>query len=144
MQRPESGLEGTFKTYGPPATQLDCAPKVTQADKDSCRHENERVIEAPYQGTLMVRNLDTRKAIAQPLDAEGKFRVLLDPGAYEVCVNGECSDPIEIRMGKFATYGQRLPRPAAEPAKAPAGANAPVDPGAGASKSVGDTASAAR
>ena len=135
MKKPEQGITGAFTTYGPPAAQEDCGPKVTQAEKDSCRHGNQRVIEEPYQGTLGIRNLDTRKLVEQPLDAQGNFRTVLDPGAYEICLNGECSDPIEIRMGRWATYGQRLPRPASEIPK----------PGAGAAqKPTGDTASTVR
>ena len=102
-----------FITYGPPAVLADCTPFKTQFAKDSCRHENERVVEEPYQGSLVIRNVETRAKVEQVLDAQGSYRVLLDPGTYEVCLQGECSDPIEVRMGSFATYGQRLPRPAA-------------------------------
>ena len=110
---PQGGMAGTFITYGPPAVLADCAPLKTQFQKDSCRHENERVVEEPYQGTLIIRNVSTRKAVEQALDAQGAYRLSLEPGTYEVCLNGECSDPIEVRAGSFATYGQRLPRPAA-------------------------------
>ena len=137
MKKPEQGMAGAFSVYGPPEILMDCAPKVTQAEKDSCRHENQRVIEEPWRGSLTVRNLDTRKAINLTTDAEGKYRVNLDPGAYEVCVEGECSDPLEIRMGKWATYGSRLPRPAAKAAD-------PARPGPEAAKPSGDTASVAR
>lgn len=113
LKKPEQGLAGTFITYGPPAQLADCSPLKTQFQKDSCRHENERVIEMPYQGVLLIRNLDTRKTLEQPLDERGAYRAVLDPGNYEVCVNEECSDPIEVRRNEFATYGQRLPRPAA-------------------------------
>jgi hypothetical protein len=112
MKPPQQGLEGTFTTYGPPAALADCSALKTQFQKDSCRHGNERVIEEPYQGTLKIRNVATRKAVDQALDAQGAYRIVLEPGTYEVCVNGECSDPIEVRMRGFATYGQRLPRPA--------------------------------
>jgi hypothetical protein len=119
MKKPEQGISGTFTTYGPPRVLADCAPLKTQFQKDSCRHENERVVEEPYQGELVIRNVETRQALRQTLDAQGAYRALLDPGPYEVCVDGDCSDPIEVRMGEFATYGQRLPRPAAGE-KAPA------------------------
>jgi hypothetical protein len=123
MKPPEQGLQGTFLAYGPVAAKSDCSPLKTQFQKDSCRHENERIVEEPYQATLVIRNVATRKAVEQPLDALGSYRVLLEPGTYEVCLNGECSDPIEVRMRAFATYGQRLPRPAqaAAPGKAAAG-----------------------
>jgi hypothetical protein len=125
IKKPEQGLAGAFITYGPPE-QIDCAPRVTQAEKDSCKRENQRVIEEPFQGTLTIRNLGTREKVEQALDSEGKFRVLLDPGQYEVCLNGECSDPLEVRMGRFATYGQRLPRPAPDSAKGGARAAKPA------------------
>lgn len=125
MKKPEQGLAGAFSVYGPPETLADCAPLVTQAEKDSCKRENQRVIEEPWRGTIVIRNLDTREKVTQPMDAEGKYRVLLDPGAYEVCVEGECSDPLDIRMGKWATYGSRLPRPSAKGDSAKAGAAKP-------------------
>lgn len=112
MKKPEQGLSGAFSVYGPPPVLADCAPLVTQAEKDSCKRINQRVIEEPWQGTILIRNLETRKTLPTAVDAEGKYRVNLDPGAYEVCVKDECSDPLEIRMGKWGTYGQRLPRPA--------------------------------
>lgn len=122
MKPPEQGLQGTFKAYGPAAAPADCSPLKTQFQKDSCRHENERIVEEPYQATLLIRNVATRKAVEQPLDALGSYRVRLEPGTYEVCLNGECSDPIEVRMRGFSTYGQRLPRPqAAAPGKSAAG-----------------------
>lgn len=137
MKKPEQGLAGAFSVYGPPEVLVDCAPMVTQAAKDSCRHDNQRVVEEPWRGSLTVRNLETRKAVTLSPDAEGKYRLNLDPGAYEVCVEGECSDPLEIRMGKWATYGSRLPRPAAA-------ATDPAKPGPEAAKASGDTASVAR
>jgi RNA polymerase subunit RPABC4/transcription elongation factor Spt4 len=137
MKKPEQGLAGAFSVYGPPETLVDCAPKVTQADKDSCRRENQRVIEEPWRGTIIIRKLDTREKVAQAMDAEGKYRVQLDPGAYEVCVGDECSDPLDIRMGKWATYGSRLPRPAAAKADT-------AKTGAGAAQPAGGTPSANR
>ena len=111
---PVQGLAGTFTTYGPAAAQADCASLKTQYQRDSCRRDSERMIEEPYQGTLVIRNLDTRRAAEQALDAQGSYRAVLEPGHYEVCVNGECSDPIEVRMGAFSTYGQRRPKPVAQ------------------------------
>jgi hypothetical protein len=110
MHKPEQGLYGSFSTYGPSEHVSDCNPLVTQFSKDSCRHENERVIEEPYHGSFKIRNLTTQQATEVELDPEGKYKVRLDPGQYEVCVLEECSDPLEIPMGKYATYGQRLPR----------------------------------
>jgi hypothetical protein len=123
MRPPEQGLRGTFTAYGPAGAQADCSPLKTQFEKDSCRHENERTVEGPYQATLVIRNVATRKAVEQPLDAQGSYRVVLEPGTYEVCLRGECSDPIEVRMRSFSTYGQRLPLPpeAAAPGKSAAG-----------------------
>jgi hypothetical protein len=121
MQPPGQGLQGVFTTYGPLPVLADCQPLKTQFQKDSCRHANERVVEEPYQATLVIRNVGTRKAVEQSLDAQGSYRVLLEPGTYELCLNGECSDPIEVRMRAFSTYGQRLPRPAAPPEKAATG-----------------------
>ena len=114
MQKPEQGIAGTLTTYGPPLQLADCSHLKTQFQKDSCRHDNERVVEMPFQGTLLIRNLNTRKTLTQPLNEQGAYRTLLDPGNYEVCVNEECSDPIEVHRGTFAVYGQRLPRPAPE------------------------------
>jgi hypothetical protein len=111
VKPPEQGLRGTFTAYGPASAQADCAPLKTQFQKDSCRHENERILEEPYQATLLIRNVATRKAVEQALDPQGSYRVVLEPGTYEVCLHGECSDPIEVRMRSFSTYGQRLPRP---------------------------------
>jgi hypothetical protein len=113
LKKAEQGLAGTFITYGTAAQLADCSALKTQFQKDSCRHDNERVVEMPYQGMLLIRNLDTRRTLEQPLDERGAFRTILDPGNYEVCVNEECSDPIEVRRNEFAIYGQRLPRPAA-------------------------------
>ena len=48
------------------------------------------------------------------LDPNGSFRVELLPGNYELCIAEECSDPLEVRMRSFTTYGQRLYRPAAK------------------------------
>jgi hypothetical protein len=119
MKQPEQGIAGTFTTYGPPPQPADCSPLKTQFQKDSCRRENERVVEMPYQGVLLIRNLDSRKTLSQPLDERGTYRAVLNPGNYEICVNGECSDPIEVRRSGFATYGQRLPRAAPEGKPAP-------------------------
>jgi hypothetical protein len=123
MRPLEQGLQGTFTAYGPAGAQADCSPLKTQFEKDSCRHENERIIEEPYQATLVIRNVATRKAVEQALDAQGSYRVRLEPGTYEVCLHGECSDPIEVRMRTFPIYGQRLPRPpeADAPGKSAAG-----------------------
>jgi hypothetical protein len=130
MKKSEQGLSGTFTTYGPPAVLANCEPLVTQAEKDSCKRENQRVIEKPYQSELIIRNLGTRESVKSTLDAQGSFKVGLLPGSYEICVNGECSDPIDVRMGEFTTYGQRLPRPAATGAGAssPSGASAAPSP----------------
>jgi len=112
MQKAEQGIAGTLTTYGPPLQLEDCSPLKTQFQKDSCRHDNERVVEMPFQGTLLIRNLNTRKTFSQTLDEQGSYRARLDPGNYEVCVNDECSDPLEVHRGVFAIYGQRLPRAA--------------------------------
>jgi len=112
IKKPEQGIVGSFTTYGPPPELENCSFLKTQFQKDSCRHDNERVVEMAYQGVLLIRNVDTRKTLNQPLNEQGAYRALLDPGTYEVCVNEECSDPIEVRRSEFATYGQRLPRPA--------------------------------
>lgn len=111
MHKPDQGLFGTFSTYGLTQEILDCKAEVTQFEKDFCRKQNERVVEEPYHGSFKIRNLTTSDTKEVELDSKGDFRIQLDPGEYEVCVNGECSDPIEIRMGVYSTYGQRLPRP---------------------------------
>ncbi len=118
MQPPEQGLEGSFYTYGPPETLADCKSLVTQAAKDSCRHLNERVIEEPMHGGVVVRNLTTSEKHAQELDPQGHFRMALTPDQYEVCVNEECSDPLEVTRGVFLPYGQRVPRTPADKAQA--------------------------
>jgi hypothetical protein len=124
MKKPEQGLAGRFLTYGPPHVLADCGKFVTQADKDSCRHENQRVVEEPYQAVIRIRNLSTGETQKVALDAAGAYRVVLIPGQYEVCLEGECSDPLEVRIGNFSTYGQRLPRP--ETGKAPADTGHPA------------------
>ena len=133
MKKPEQGIYGTFQTYGPPKEKADCTPFKTQLEKDDCRKMNERVIEEPFQATIRVHNLQTLEIQNAQLDAEGSYRVVVTPGEYEVCVEGECSDPMTVRMGRFIPYGQRLPRaapeadgkPAADPAKREAEAPAP-------------------
>ncbi len=119
MKKSDQGIFGTFTTYGPPAVIANCEPLVTQAQKDSCKRDNLRVIEEPLQSAILIRNLATREGVNMNLDAQGSFRVELLPGSYEVCLNGECSDPLDVRQGKFTTYGQRLPRPEAAGAKPP-------------------------
>lgn len=118
MKQSEQGIEGTFSTYGPPVQITNCEPLVTQAEKDSCKRDNQRILEEPYQSEILIRNLGIRENISQTLDAQGSYRVLLQPGQYEVCVNLECSDPVEVRKGKFTPYGQRLPRALVESTKA--------------------------
>jgi hypothetical protein len=118
MKRSEQGIMGTFTTYGPPYQIADCEPLRTQAEKDSCKRDNERVIVEPYRSEILIRNLGTREKLSLVLDEQGSYRVLLQPGQYEVCVNLECSDPLEVRVGKFTTYGQRLPRAASGSGKA--------------------------
>ncbi|MEO6097302.1 MAG: hypothetical protein ABIW76_17265 [Fibrobacteria bacterium] len=113
MKKSEQGLTGSFTTYGPPVAIADCEHLVTQAEKYDCRHDNQRVIEEPYGSELVIRNLGTRESVKTSLDAKGSFKAELLPGSYEICLNGECSDPLDVRMGEFTTYGQRLPRPAA-------------------------------
>ncbi|MDB5103241.1 MAG: hypothetical protein JWP91_930 [Fibrobacteres bacterium] len=123
MKKSDQGIFGTFTTYGPPAVMANCEPLRTQAEKDSCKRDNQRVIEEPFQAEIVIRNVGTRESVRMSLDAQGSFRAELLPGTYEVCVNGECSDPLDVRPGKFSTYGQRLPRAPAEsslPAAAPA------------------------
>ena len=115
MKKPDQGITGTFTTYGPPPTIADCAPLVTQAEKDSCKRDNQRVIEEPMQGEIVAKNLGTGANVKTRLDAAGTFKLVLTPGSYEVCVEGECSDPLEVRMRAFTTYGQRLPRPEKAP-----------------------------
>lgn len=110
MRKPEQGIYGTFLAYGPPRDPIDCAPMKTQMEKDECRRFNSRLIEEPHQAQIKVRNLQTGDIQSVPLDAAGKYKVKVDPGEYEVCVEGECSDPIPVKMNSFVTYGQRLPR----------------------------------
>lgn len=128
MKKSEQGLSGTFTTYGPPAVIADCEPLVTQAEKDGCKRDNQRVIEEPYQSELVIRNLGTRESVKSSLDAQGAFKVGLLPGSYEICLNGECSDPLDVRMGEFTTYGQRLPRPAVAGASGASGASVAPSP----------------
>ena len=112
LKKPEQGISGTFLTYGPPPVLRDCAPLVSEMEKSLCRKENSRVVEAPYQSTIRIRNLGTGEIVKQSLDEQGSYRVTLVPGQYAVCVDMECSDPLEVRRGSFTTYGQRLPRQA--------------------------------
>lgn len=128
LKKPEQGIHGTFLTYGPPRELADCTPFKTQFEIDECRRANERVIEEPYQAVIKIRNLQTGAVSKTSLDPQGAYRVALDPGEYEVCVEGECSDPMTVRMNAFMTYGQRLPRASAAPAdtaKRPPAAPAP-------------------
>lgn len=113
MHKPEQGIQGTFSTYGPPV-QMDCQPLPTQNEKDSCRRENEKPSIVPYQGSLTLHNLSTQEKNIVELDAKGEYKVQLNPGEYEVCLATECSDPLEIRLGKFSIYGQRIPRVSAD------------------------------
>lgn len=106
----EQGIYGTFLTYGPPHELADCTPFKTQFEIDECRRANERVIEEPYQAEIKIRNLETGEVRKLDLDAQGAYRANLAPGEYEVCVQGECSDPMTVRLNVFTTYGQRLPR----------------------------------
>jgi hypothetical protein len=110
MKKPEQGIYGAFLTYGPPTELADCAPFQTQMEKDDCRRMNERVFEELLKASIKVRNLQTGETVQVTLDPQGEYRVQLVPGEYEVCVNGECSDPMTVRMGDFLRYGQRLPR----------------------------------
>ena len=107
--KPEQGLEGAFSTYTRSA-QKDCTKLAMQVERDSCRIQNERIVDEPFMGTIEIRNLTTEEKKAVTLDSQGNYRVLLTVGQYEVCVAASCSDPIEIRMGAFAIYGQRLPK----------------------------------
>jgi hypothetical protein len=125
----EQGISGTFTTYGPPQVLANCEPLVTQAEKDACKQNNERVIEGPFQSIIAIRNLDTRETRQTLLDPQGSFRVDLPPGNYELCVAEECSDPLEVRLRSFTTYGQRLPRPTGVPRDSGASAgDAPAGP----------------
>jgi hypothetical protein len=119
MHHPDQGIHGTFLTYGPPRDLVDCSPFKTQFEKDDCRRLNERVIEEPHQALIKIRNLQTGEVSQVQLDAQGSYRASLAPGEYEVCVEGECSDPMTVRMNTFIPYGQRLPRPGVA-GKAPA------------------------
>ncbi len=121
MKKPQQGLSGTFTIYGPPPILINCGPLVTQAEKDTCKKQNGRVIESPMQSPYLIRNVGTDEKVKGDLDGQGSYRVNLAPGTYEFCLGGECSDPLEVAFGQFATYGQRLPRAAVSP---PAGAGA--------------------
>lgn len=116
MNKPAQGIYGTFLTYGPPKEQADCTPFKTQFEKDECRHANERVIEEPLQAVIKIRNLQTGAVESVALDPQGSYRVSVDPGEYAVCVQGECSDPMTVRLNAYVTYGQRLPRTVEAPA----------------------------
>lgn len=122
MRKPDQGIQGTFLNYGPPRELADCTPFKTQFEMDDCRRLNERVIEEPHQALIRIRNLQTGETSQVQLDAQGSYKVSLAPGEYEVCVDGECSDPMTVRMNHFIPYGQRLPRPgsAEAPGQAPA------------------------
>lgn len=111
------GLYGSFSMYSAPATLRDCSPFTAYDDREACKKENERVLEEPFRGVIRIRNVSTGIITDQTLDEKGAYRVILPPGQYEVCVQGECSDPIEVPMGTFGTYGQRLPKPAADTAQ---------------------------
>ena len=113
MHKPDQGIHGTFLTYGPPHELADCSSFKTQFEKDDCRRLNERVIEEPHQALIKIRNLQTGALSQVELDVLGSYRMSLPPGEYEVCVGGECSDPMTVRMNHFIPYGQRLPRAAA-------------------------------
>jgi hypothetical protein len=111
MQRnkPEQGLQGAFSTYSRPV-QIDCAKLVMQSQRDTCRRQNETILDEPYTGSIEIRNLTTDEKHTVGLDPQGKYHFLLNVGQYEVCIAGSCSDPIEIRMGTFPIYGQRFPK----------------------------------
>lgn len=128
MKNTEQGLEGSFLTYGPPREQVDCSPFKTQMEKDDCRRMNERVVEEPLKATIRIRDLQTGESRAVTLDAGGSYRAVLSPGEYAVCLEGECSDPITVRMGRFVRYGQRLPRPEEAAPVEPADSAVPAAP----------------
>lgn len=121
LRKPEQGIAGTFLAYGPPRDTIACEPLKTQPERDECRRANSRVVEEPHRASIAIRNLQTREVRRTDLDAQGSYKVLLDPGEYEVCVRGEmeCSDPLTVKVGDWVTYGQRLPREA-DSAAAPA------------------------
>jgi hypothetical protein len=131
MQRnkPEQGLQGAFSTYTR-SVQKDCSKLAMQVERDTCRRQNERIVDEPFVGTIEIRNLTTDEKTSVTLDSQGNYRVLLNAGQYEVCVAAFCSDPIEIRMGAFPIYGQRLPKAEVDTTQSikPVGENQASDP----------------
>lgn len=114
MRAPEQGVYGTFVAYSPlPESQKqDCSRLMIQADRDTCRKLNSRIIEEPMVGTVRVRNLQTDSTKLVALNDKGGYKVMLRPGSYEVCLADNCSDPLDVSMNKFVPYGGRLPKPA--------------------------------
>jgi hypothetical protein len=110
LNKSEQGLYGTFTVYGPTREKRDCKPMVTQADIDDCRKANEAIIEEPLQGSILIKNLETGQGQKLELDSQGSYRAKVSPGEYIVCAQGDCSDPMQVTLGKFFIYGQRLPR----------------------------------
>lgn len=137
----KQGLHGSFSMYSAPAQLRDCSPFTAYDDREACKKENERVLEEPFRGVIRIRNVSTGIITDQTLDEQGAYRVILSPGQYEVCVEGECSDPIEVRMGNFGTYGQRMPKPAADTVQS--AAPGAVTPAPGAVTPLGDVAAPA-
>lgn len=121
LRKPEQGISGTFLAYGPPRDTIACETLRTQPERDECRRSNSRLVEEPHRASIAIRNLQTRETRHAVLDDQGSYKVLLDPGDYEVCMRDEteCSDPLTVKLGKWVTYGQRLPREA-DSAAAPA------------------------
>jgi len=113
----EQGLAGAFSLYSAPLQLIDCSTFSGYEDIDACKRENHRVLDEPLRATIRIRNLSSGDIVDQPLDEQGAYRVVLVPGQYEVCLEGECSDPLVVRMGSFGVYGQRLPKPAVEQAE---------------------------
>ena len=116
MGKPDQGIYGTFIVYGPRTAESlqDCEPFQAQEDRDTCKKQNAKVADEPFQGSILIRNMTTAESLSVALDANGSYRMRLKPGEYLVCVLEECSDPLNVPMNSYVTYGQRLPKRKAE------------------------------
>lgn len=104
------GLFGTFTTYHLPAQEACDSLHTTQEARDNCKRRNQTRIIEPLQGSILVTAVDAQRGQRINLNPDGSYRVALAPGYYTVCLGKSCSDPIEVRMHHFATYGAQYPK----------------------------------
>lgn len=104
------GLFGTFTTYHLPLQEACDSLHTTQEARDNCKRRNQTRIIEPLRGSILVTAVDAQRGQRVNLNPDGSYRINLTPGYYTVCLGKSCSDPIEVRMHHFATYGAQYPK----------------------------------